>query len=186
MLLAKFENQNVNEEMILLEDKYNFIFPSQYKKFMEKYNGGLTPKTNFKSDKISSDIRGFYSFGNSKMNMSEIKISEAIKGGVFPIAEDSFGNTIMIGISKENAGRIYFCDHEKNKQLSIISESLKDFFVICKSEKISEVSRRTIEEREAILIAKGKANNITDGIRKMWQAEIDKYKDIIQEEVEIE
>lgn len=35
-------------------------------------------------------------------------------------------------------------------------------------------------------IAKGKGNNITDGLRKMWQEEIDKYSDIIQEEVLIE
>lgn len=43
-----------------------------------------------------------------------------------------------------------------------------------------------MKEREAILLAKGRGNIITDDLRKMWQAEIDKYESIIQEEVLID
>lgn len=183
MLISKFKNENSVHEMELIEKKYAFRFPSQYKAFVDKYNGGYTPKTKFKVGRISSDIVGFYGFGNSKMKISEEAIKEAIRNGMFPIAEDSFGNKIMIGILKDIAGKIFFYDHEKENKLSLLTDSLEAFIAVCKSEKISEASRRTIEERETLLIAKGKGNNITDGIRKMWQAEIDKYKDMIQEEV---
>lgn len=183
MLISKFENTNVIAEIESLEKKYGFVFPLQYRIFIEKYNGGYTPETKFKVGKISSNIRGFYGFGNSKIRLTEEKLNEAVNNGVFPIAEDSFGNKIMIGISRDIIGKIYFCDHEERNQLSFIADDLKSFFDICKSKKISEDYRMSIEEREAILISKGYGNNITDGIRKLWQAEIDKYKDMVQEEV---
>jgi hypothetical protein len=54
---------------------------------------------------------------------------------------------------------------------------------LCKSEKTNDASKRTIKEREDALIAKGRGNIITDDLRKMWQAEIDKYGNMTQEEV---
>ena len=51
---------------------------------------------------------------------------------------------------------------------------------------ISEASRRSIKEREDALIAKGRDNIITDDLRKMWQAEIVKYGNMVQEEVLID
>ena len=60
---------------------------------------------------------------------------------------------------------------------------MKDFIGCCKSEVIGDEFTQSIEEREAYLVAKGRGDIITDGLRKMWQCEIDKYKDIMQEEV---
>lgn len=45
------------------------------------------------------------------------------------------------------------------------------------------MAKRSIKEREAALIAKGRGSIITDDLRKMWQDEIDKYGNMIQEEV---
>ena len=64
-----------------------------------------------------------------------------------------------------------------------VSPNLKSFIKACKSEQISEASKRSIKEREDALIQKGRGNIITDELRKMWQAEIDKYADMKQEEV---
>ena len=44
---------------------------------------------------------------------------------------------------------------------------------------------RTPEEREAEMIAEGKATNITDGLREIWKQEYEKYKDMKREEVVI-
>ena len=85
--------------------------------------------------------------------------------------------------TKFKAGKIYFCDHEKGNKVEYITESFKKFIECCKSEIISEASRRSIKEREDALIAKGRGNIITDDLRKMWQAEIDKYGGMVQEEV---
>ncbi len=92
----------------------------------------------------------------------------------------------MIGLSNDDAGKIYFCDHEKGNKAEYVAESLKKFILCCKSEMISEASRRSIKEREDALIAKGRDNIITDDLRKMWQAEIVKYGNMVQEEVLID
>ena len=66
-----------------------------------------------------------------------------------------------------------------------ISDSFSRFLKKCKSNVINPRSRRTPEEREKELIEKGKSGNITDGLRKMWEHEYEKYKDMVQEEVSL-
>lgn len=41
----------------------------------------------------------------------------------------------------------------------------------------------TIEERKARLIANGHGDKLTDAMLRGWQAEIDKYGSMVQEEV---
>ena len=142
MLISKFPNCDVKEQIADMEKRYEIILPVQYKSFLHKYNGGYTPETKFKSGKISSDVRGFFGIGDVKLSLNTIELEEWIEKNVFPIACDSFGNYMVIGLRNDNLGKVYFCDHEK-----------------------------------------GRGSIITDGLRKMWQAEIDKYGNMIQEEV---
>lgn len=183
MLISKFLNCNVEEKVINLERRYKITLPTQYKNFLYKYNGGYTPKTKFKIGKISSDLRGFYGIGDVKMSLDSVELGKWLEKNIFPIACDSFGNYIIIGLNNDDAGKIYFCDHEKGNKTEYISNNLRDFIECCKSEKISEASKRSIKEREEILIARGRGNIITDDLRKIWQAEIDKYGSMVQEEV---
>ena len=60
----------------------------------------------------------------------------------------------MTGLSNDDAGKIYFCDHEKGNKAEYITENLTKFIECCKSEIISDASRRSIKEREDALIAK--------------------------------
>ena len=131
-------------------------------------------------------MRGFFGIGGVKLSLDDIKMEEWLEKNVFPIAYDSFGNHIVIGLSNDNKDKIYFCDHEKGNELEYVAESLKDFLECCKSEKVKDASRLSIKEREEALIAKGRGNIITDGLRQMWQEEIDKYGNMIQEEVLID
>lgn len=183
MLISKFLNCNVEEKIIDIEMQYDIILPTQYKNFLHKYNGGFTPKTKFKVGKTSSDLRGFFGIGDVKLSLDNVELGEWVEKNSFPIACDSFGNYIVIGLSNNDADKIYFYDHENRNRLEFLTENLKDFIECCKSEKISEASRRSIKEREDALIAKGRGNIITDDLRKMWQAEIDKYGSMVQEEV---
>lgn len=183
MLISKFLNCDVKEKVIDIERRYEIILPMQYKNFLYKYNGGYTPKTKFNVEKISSDLRGFFGVGDVKLSLDNIELGEWIEKNNFPIACDSFGNYIVIGLNNDDAGKIYFCDHEKGNNAEYITVSLKDFFECCKSERISDASRRSIKEREEALIVKGRGNIITDDLRRMWQAEIDKYGSMVQEEV---
>lgn len=183
MLISKFSNLDVEEKVIDIERKYKIILPVQYKNFLYKYNGGYTPKTKFKMGKVSSDVRGFYGIGEVKFSLDAIDLKEWIENKFFPIASDSFGNFIAIGLYDGDDGKIYFIDHEKGNKAECITKNFKDFIKCCKSEKISEASRLSIREREEALIAKGRGSIITDDLRKMWQAEIDKYGNMVQEEV---
>lgn len=186
MLISKFLNGNVEEQIIDIERQYDIKLPAQYKKFLCKYNGGYTPKTKFKVGKISSDVRGFFGVGDVKLSLDDIELREWLQRNFFPVACDSFGNYIVVGLTSNEMGKVFFCDHEKGNKVECITDNIKDFFVACKSERISEASRRTIKEREDALIARGRGNIITEDLRKLWQAEIDKYSNIIQEEVFIE
>lgn len=183
MLISKFADENVDEKVKELEEKYIISLPNQYKDFLCKYNGGYTPKTKFKVGEISSDIRGFYGVGNVKLSFDTIQIGEWIEKNLLPIAIDSFGNYLLIGLRNDGNGKIFFCNHEAGNEVECIAENLKNFFKYCKSEKISETSKLSIKEREDALIARGRGAIITDALREMWQAEIEKYGNMIQEEV---
>lgn len=186
MLISKFSNGNVNDQIASIEKEYTIVLPSQYRAFLCKYNGGYTPKTTFKVGKISSDIRGFYGLGDVELSLRTTELREWLNAKVLPIACDSFGNEIVIALSGDDNGKIYFCDHEKGNKPDHIAEDLKSFFSCCESEKISDVSIRSVEEREAALIAAGRGDIITDALRQMWQAEIDKYTNMVREEVIID
>lgn len=180
MLISKFKTSDVIEDIKELEEKCECTFPEQYRQFLEKYNGGYTPKTSFKS-KESSNIYGFYGVSDAKLNFASIEIEEWLPKKVIPIARDFFGNYIVIGISDERYGKVYFSDHELNWKLTNIAPDFKTFVSQCKSKKIGYI--KSIEEREASLIEKGHPENITEGLKILWQEEIDKYKDIVQERV---
>lgn len=186
MLISKFTNHNIEDQIVCMEKEYSIAIRVQYKDFLHKYNGRYTPKTKFRVGKISSDIRGFYGVGDVKLSLDSIDLREWLDVKLLPIACDSFGNHFVISLGDENNGKIYFCDHEIGNKTDYIAEDIKSFIRNCKSEKISDASIRTIKEREEALIANGRGAIINDALRQMWQAEIDKYSGMVQEEVTIE
>ena len=187
MLISRFPNYNAEERIIELENKFNISLPTQCRKFLCKYNGGDTPETRYRAGRNSSDLRAFYGFGEVRYSIDKFSdLPEWIDNGIFPIACDSFGNYIAIGVNEDTYGRIYFADHEAGFGKSAIADDFKEFTSKCKSKKISPDVRMTIEEREADLISRGKGGNITDGLRKMWQEEIDTYGNMIQEKLVVE
>lgn len=159
-----------------------YTLPVDFEKFLKKYNGGITPNTSVKTLNISSDVRAFYGIGKNLQYSLDTVQSFDKNGTIYlPIAVDSFGNYFVIDITG-NTG-VFFIDHEKNRKLEYITGSFKDFVQLCKSELIKEIAKKSPKEREELLISKGKGANITEGLRKMWQVEYEKYKGMIREEV---
>ncbi len=190
MLISKFDNTNVIEKLESFEIRYNFTFPKIYRDFIIKYNGGITPKTKFKINKIGSDIRAFYGFDkkNDQYNYERIErsfdLSAYIAEDICPIAVNSFGDYIMIGVGEKNNGQIYFSYHDRVKGLEVLAENFHFFVDKCKSEKIGHI--KTIEERKKILIDNGNVENIKPSLIKVWEQEIQKYENIHQEKLVIE
>lgn len=183
MLIARFPSHDSKNRIMEIEKQYAVTFPEQYRRFLIKYNGGDTPNTKYKAGRKSSDLRGFYGFGDVRYSFDNFaRLSEWIASKRLPIARDSYGNYISISLED---GKIYFVDHEHGFKEFLIFDDFMSFVKKCKSNPINELSRRSIEDREADLIAKGRGDVITDGLRQIWQNEIDKYKDMVQEELTI-
>ena len=183
MLIAKFQTCNVADEISRMESQYAIKFPDQYQDFLLRYNGGYTPKTKFKAKGILSDVRGFYGVGAVGLSVSQEVISSWVHQKLFPIACDTFGNYILLCIAGAEYGNIFFCDHEKGMNLSLIAKDFPSFVRACKSDKIPEAALRSIEERKAALIERGRGHIITPALIEMWQKELDKYGNMQQEEV---
>ena len=178
MLISKFGT--ISKELISeYEDTNGIKFPKQYEYFIEMYNGGETPNTNFCLNGISSDLKGLYGIGNVKYPLETVNI-EKVKGVCYlPIGMDSFGNDIMIDLYD---GTIFFKNHE-NMQYTKIACSLKEFVDKCCSKEINKSTIKSVKERENDLRAHGRGEIITDSLRNMWRAEINKYSSISQEEI---
>ena len=188
MLISKFNNTDVGKFIIRFEEKHNFIFPTQYKVFLLNYNGGRTPNTNFRINKISSDLSGFFGFGNAddyynyKYIESVLGFNNWIETGMLPIGKNVFGDYIMIGINyKDKEGKIFFHYHDREDKYIELSETFGAFVNKCRSKKIGHI--RTIEERQQDMIKNGLGDKITAESLKGWQAEIDEYANLHQEEL---
>ena len=178
MLISKFSTNNVDEKIKEFEIAREIKIPKQLKQFLLKYNGGETPDTSFSCGGESSDIVAFYGLGDVKYSYNGVDIHDNNKDSLLPIACDSFGNDILIGLT---SGEIYFRDHETNN-FTKLAQDLRTFIENCISEAITP--SETIKEREKRLISEGRENIITDELRALWQAEIDKSRAIMQEKVD--
>lgn len=155
------------------EKKIGIELPQELRHFIEVYNGGETPNTKIVSKNISTDIRAFYGLGVNQYSLDNVKCFDKNENKFLPIAIDSFGNEFYIDLKGSNS--IWFCDHEKGNNMICVANSLKEFISNCESEPIKDSARKTPEEREKILLSKGKGANITDGLRQMWKEEYEKY-----------
>ncbi len=194
MMISKFDTTGIEEKIAAFENKHGIKLPEQYRNFLLKYNGGITPETEFKYKRTSSDIRAFYGIGEnidyySFENVFEtvlkgiLPLSAFIEKGILPIAEDSWGNYITIGIDDENRGKVFFCDHEKGMKIKLLTESFYDFIQKCNSTEFDSSDVLSPEEWEKKMIADGKEAFITEFTRSMVKETYDLYHDIQLEEV---
>jgi len=190
MLISRFCTDNIKEDIKKFEDEYKFEFPEQYKRFLIAYNGGETPDSEFRINKISSDISGFFGLGKADdlYNYSQFEklghFQDFLEDSVIPIGENSFGDYILLGIGEENNGKVFYRHHDKPKKDIMLTNDFITFTKKCKSEKIGYIM--TIEERKEMLIRNGKEKNITPDWIEAWQEEIDRYANIHQEKLILE
>ena len=177
MLISKFGSAEKSEII-----SFNPDLPKELVRFLEKYNGGETPETQFNMNGVSSDIVAFYGIGNVKYSYNDVDIIQMQGGKYLPIAFDSFGNQIVIALKAGNVF-FYYHDHERSKLSKELAPNFSAFLSEVNSQEINPKHTKPIPEREQDLINRGHGGNITDELRAMWQNEIDKYSHFHQEKV---
>ena len=187
MLISRFDTADIEKHVGDYEAKNGFAFPAQYREFLLKFNGGNTPKTNFRMNKVSSDLEGFYGLGNARESLnyesfdSMDMIRDFLDDGMLPIGSNSYGDYITIGIGGDNNGKVYFLYHDRAKKYKELAEDFKTFVGNCKSKKIGHVY--TIEERKATVLSHDPNCTIEQYEIDDWQEEIDMYSNMKQEEL---
>lgn len=182
MLISKFGNSDELLNIKEFENRLNINLPQQYIVFIEKYNGGETPDTTW-SGRGKCDVRGFYGIKTANINwdieenLKYDRHNELLLQKFLPIAENSYGDLFCINYID---GSIWLIYHDSDRKLQIANE-FNEFVAKCKSKKIGHIS--TIEERKERLFANGHGDKLSDAMLRGWQAEIDKYANIVQEEV---
>jgi len=185
MLISKFETEHIEEYILAYEQRHNFKFPEQYREFLLKYNGGDTPETSFRINKVSSDLRGFLGFGKSgeSLNYERFEVMNMIgkflADKVVPIGDNNFGDYVVLGVTGVEKGKIFFLYHDRPTGYIELADDFRSFVSKCKSGKLAYTP--TIEERTQSCVENG--FTITDVKIKSWQADIDKYGNMKQEEL---
>lgn len=172
-----YDTEGVEQAIADFEDEFTIKFPEKYKKFLLKYNGGNSLQISFSINRKTSDIRAFYGFNKaSQYNNFQYLIDngflkEVLERGFIPIAKDSFGNSILLGVTEKNFNQLAFFDHE-SQLVQSLEINFEDWVVKLTSKK---KKIRTIEERIADMRAVGSKKEITPILKEIWQEEIDKY-----------
>ncbi|WP_193777990.1 SMI1/KNR4 family protein [Psychrobacter sp. FDAARGOS_221] len=110
--------QLTGSEIEAFEKKYSIKLPQEYRAFLSKYNGGtVDPDTFvFHDETDASSINYFLGIGLKEYyyNLSYTldMFRDRVPDNLFPIAKDPGGNLILVGLSGNELGKIYFWDHE--------------------------------------------------------------------------
>jgi cell wall assembly regulator SMI1 len=131
------------EKLSALEEKLQVVFPTDYKSFLLKKNGGSPTLSTIKFTGVdgfsnSTIIKQFFSVEgmpafNLEINTNFYTRSGRIPKNVIPIAEDIASNLICMDVSNTSNGTIYFWDHELELDkedygnLAPISRSFSEF-----------------------------------------------------------
>lgn len=124
------------------EAKLGRRLPDSYRAFLLSYNGGRPKPSVFrfvlKNGKQSdSSVHWFLSLHEGEHSNLEREL-RSLKGRIppdtLPIAIDPFGNVVLLGISGETRGKIYFWDHEEEpasqpnwSNVDLIADNLDSF-----------------------------------------------------------
>ena len=109
----------------------------QYVDFLLEYNGGFPQVSNFKISEDEGEIlvNKFYGIGDMKSNLG--KVFEVLEGEILEdfisIGNESGGSEILLGVSGEYQGKVYFWIHDIGPEdemdnMFILAESFNEFF----------------------------------------------------------
>jgi hypothetical protein len=132
------ENPKISlQDIKQFEHEYDVKLPKQYVDFLLEYNGGYPQESSFKisDDEGESLVNKFYGIGDMKSNLA--KVFEILEGEIpedfVSIANDPAGNEILLGVSGEYQGKVYFWNHDIEPEdemgnMFILADNFAEFF----------------------------------------------------------
>lgn len=138
--MTKILNENPKislQDIKQFEQEYDISLPKQYVEFLLEYNGGFPQESGFKisDDEGESLVNRFYGIGDMKSNLG--KVYDVLEGEIpedfISIANDPAGNEILLGVSGEYRGKVYFWIHDMESEeemdnMFILANSFYEFF----------------------------------------------------------
>ena len=126
-----------------VEQYWGFGLPKDYKKFILAHNGG-EPKYrvfDFKDVSDGSCLAEFYGFVknySTNILLHQKQFSDRYPDNMLPIADDCYGNRILLSVKGSDYGKVYFWDHEMEADpdqgevpsydnLTLIADSFEEF-----------------------------------------------------------
>lgn len=121
-------------EIEALETRLKMKLPLDYFRFLTEHNGGIPEpnKFNIAIDTDKDHVTLFFGLSpgdDYDLIENQRTCRNQIPAGFLCIAEDPGGNQIVLDCSAENAGAVYFMDHEAHtgKNLTKIADSFTAF-----------------------------------------------------------
>jgi SMI1 / KNR4 family (SUKH-1) len=135
----------LNENKIAkAESRLGLSIPPAYRRFLMTHNGGHPDPSDFKMTTPRGrevvSVRTFLGIDMPEETFGLDYVIETFKDrlprGLFPVARDPGGNIIALATEGENAGKVYFWDHEgeadegeppSEDNLNLVSDSFDSF-----------------------------------------------------------
>lgn len=124
------------KDLEMFEREHNLNIPDLYRDFLLTYNGGYADPNVFyiSSEEGESVLNVFYGIGNMYNNLEKKFdfFDEIVEIGFIPIASDSGGNQICLGVNERFYEKIYFWDHEQEADedmgnMYFLAENINEF-----------------------------------------------------------
>ena len=184
MLISK--NKVIQNASKILEEDLKIKLPEDYSKFLDKYNGGVTYKTEVKIGRKWDDVCGFNGVGevNENYSFESMKsmgvLDDYIERGFLPLSHNMLGDYYCLSLKTEDYGSIYLLYHDLLGKKKKLFSSFTEFINNIKSEEIGNI--KTMEEREKTAIENGFGDEV-EMLRPIWKEEIEYFSNLVQEEV---
>ncbi|MFF2094561.1 SMI1/KNR4 family protein [Paenibacillus sp. NPDC058174] len=128
------------------ENKYDILFPDDYRQFLVSKNGGKTEQRRFKTNDatkkgvVTSSISMFFPLSiENEINLEEklrsYNLAQVVPSNLLPIGIDPVESLICLSIDGKDRGSVYHCDmdyFEEDNELRVeyirlISKSFSEF-----------------------------------------------------------
>jgi hypothetical protein len=132
------------------ENKWGCILPSDYRKFLLRFNGGYPEPDafRFRNNSTRSLVDRFLGIHDREhsnllkyLNTYTIRLPK----NLFPVAHDPGGNLICLSVKGETTGKVYFWDHENEadegeepdyRNVYLIADTFDEFLAGLQDESI--------------------------------------------------